>query len=77
MPCNDNKKRHVSLIIGTSTHLTKGGQPCIVFLIEKQRLGTRLVGLKAKPREPGKVRAGASAEVEWTRELQTERGIPK
>ncbi len=30
----------------------------------------------AKFREPGKVWAGASAGVEWTRELQTERGFP-
>ena len=28
-------------------------------------------------REPGKVRAGASAEVEWTRELRTERDVPE
>jgi hypothetical protein len=27
----------------------------------------------ARRREPGKVEAGVSAEIEWTRELQTER----
>jgi len=31
----------------------------------------------ARLREPGKVRAGADAGVEWTRELQTERGSPQ
>jgi len=31
----------------------------------------------ARRREPGKVQAGAGAGVEWTRELQVERGFPK
>ncbi len=33
--------------------------------------------LLARLREPGKVRAGAGAGVEWTRELQTERDFSR
>ena len=31
----------------------------------------------ARLREPGKVRAGAGAGVEWTQELQTKRDFPE
>ena len=37
----------------------------------------RLVDPQRGLREPGKVRAGAYAGVEWTQELQTERGFPE
>jgi hypothetical protein len=44
----------------------------VIATTKYKRLRMRLVYLEAKPKRAGKVRAGASAEIEWTQELQTE-----
>ena len=44
---------------------------------EKLKAGNETSMPPARCREPGKVRAGAGAGVEWTRELQAERGFPR
>ncbi len=45
--------------------------------IKKVKAGNGTSMPSAKLREPGKVRAGVSAGVEWTRELQTEGDSPQ
>jgi len=41
----------------------------------RKKLRTGIVGFEAGTREPGQVETGASAEIEWAWELQSERPV--